>query len=467
MANTSASTGTDQVDEECSSLHSKCFSCVDLESKVLAYQTHNTSLVCDLNQCIDANKVLKSNEKDFQAKIELLNRQLYEAEIAVLNKQDAITSYLNTINEIKKNLAIVECDYETLAQKLQSYESSSYIIEHMISKGTDQKKKGKENYQKCPPPILNSFVNSPDDKYVKYFQVKTPLVIDPIGMITDEGSSLSEESFVEGTVEDWVSDSEDESDNSSDHVATQNQTPVTDHSRFDHLRIFTAISTIHVPYQSHQQDLWASVDIDCEVEPPVIRGKVLGHDVVISAEHIRRICGFQDSPDQPTLLDRYLVRACFMRCKYKGDLGAGILNKAFMSPQFKYLAHVLIHCLGSRRGGFDDMRETISAPPAGWRWRHDDSNSELEDIVAPDEDDDDDDDVDDSAVGVCTVDVESVSVAEVSTSAGVGGSGHVDDDMDLGTLLDLDFLATTIASISTPIEMTGTTSAEDIDESDD
>ncbi|KAL8228431.1 hypothetical protein R6Q57_016015, partial [Mikania cordata] len=150
-------------------------------------------------------------------------------------------------------------------------------------------------------------------------------------------------------------------------------------------RIFTAISTIHVPYQSHQQDFWASADIDCEVEPPVIRGKVLGHDVVISAEHIRRVCGFQDSPDQPTPLDRYLVRGCFMRCKYEGDLGAGILNKAFMSPQFN------------------------------------------------------------------------TSVAE-------------DDDVDIDSLLDLDFMATTTGSVSTPLEMAGTTSAddkEDLAESDD
>ncbi|KAL8209443.1 hypothetical protein R6Q57_006175 [Mikania cordata] len=77
-------------------------------------------------------------------------------------------------------------------------------------------------------------------------------------------------------------------------------------------------------------DFWSSADIDCEVEPPVIRGKVLGHDVVISAEHIRRFCGCQDSLDQPTLLDRCFVRGFFMRCKYEGDLGAGILNKAFM-----------------------------------------------------------------------------------------------------------------------------------------
>ncbi|KAL8215923.1 hypothetical protein R6Q57_022760 [Mikania cordata] len=265
-----------------------------------------------------------------------------------------------------------------------------------------------------------------------------------------------------------------------------------------------------------------------EVEPPVIRGNVLGHDVVVSAEHIRRVCGFQVLGTRPTLLDRYFLWGCFMRCKYEGDLGAGILNKAFMSPQFKYLAHIFVHCLGSRRGGFDDMRETIQCnfvalvlnrpfnfseqlidaqlpdlpkinadiirlehmndttlnrvmsyrgkerkptmrsplghlarpdyvAPAGRRWRHADSDSELEDIVVPD---DDDDDGDDAGVG-------DVSAAEISTSAGGGTSGHVDDDMDLDTLLDLDFLATTTASVSTPLEMTYTTYAEELVESYD
>ncbi|KAL8223167.1 hypothetical protein R6Q57_020566 [Mikania cordata] len=360
FATPTASSQSDQVSVECSSVCSSCFTCVDLRSKVLSYQIHNSAFISDLNQCLEANKVLKANEKDFQSKIDLLNRQLHVAEIAVLNKQDAITSFLNTINELKKKLATVECDYETLGQKLKSYESSSYIIEHMINKGDDHKDKGKGtiNYQRCPPPILNSFVNTPNDKDVNDFQVKTPLVIDPIGMVTDEGSSLSTDYFVDGLVEDWVSNSEDESDDSSECVITQNPLPVikksdpissskiyqalgfvkaskeneacvlnkmtsyksvTKHNICAHLdlttpnaknyteiitflrrsRIFAAISTIHIPYRSHQQDFWESASIDCEVEPPVIRGKVLGHDVVVSAEHLRRLCGFQDTADQP------------------------------------------------------------------------------------------------------------------------------------------------------------------------
>ncbi|KAL8228403.1 hypothetical protein R6Q57_015987 [Mikania cordata] len=78
--NQAASSQSDQVSDECSSSHSKCFNCVDLDSKVLAYQIHNADLISDLNQCIESDKVLKSNEKDFQAKIELLNRQLQEDE---------------------------------------------------------------------------------------------------------------------------------------------------------------------------------------------------------------------------------------------------------------------------------------------------------------------------------------------------------------------------------------------------
>ncbi|KAD0254409.1 hypothetical protein E3N88_44555 [Mikania micrantha] len=330
-------------------------------------------------------------------------------------------------------------------------------------------------------------------------------------------------------------------------------------------RIFTAISTVHVPYLSHQQDFWSSADIDCEVEPTVIRGKVQGHDVVVSAEHIRRICGFQDSPDQPALLDRFLVRGCFLRCKYEGDIGAGILNKAFMSPQFKYLAHVLVHCLGSRRGGFDDMRETIqcafaalvlnkpfnfsemvfihmkenvvlkgdkkfimyprflqqiidaqipdlpkinadiirlehmnditlnrvlsyrgkerkpttrslfghlSRPdyraPAGRRWRHDDSDSDIEDIVVPaGGDDSDGDDGDGGAgpsgigAGESTVTLSTVAIMRISTTVAA------EEDVDIDSLMDLDFLSTTTSSVTAPLDVTVPHSSGDGDESDD
>ncbi|KAI3686898.1 hypothetical protein L1987_80587 [Smallanthus sonchifolius] len=126
-------------------------------------------------------------------------------------------------------------------------------------------------------------------------------------------------------------------------------------------RIAHAISYICTPYASHQREFWATAEIDCEVSPTVIRGKIAGQEVIVSASHIRRLCQFGDHPEDPVTLDKYLVRGCFMRIKYDGNVAEGVLNKANLCPQYKYLGHVLLHCLGSRRGGFDDMRETIQS----------------------------------------------------------------------------------------------------------
>ncbi|KAL8232203.1 hypothetical protein R6Q57_001981 [Mikania cordata] len=108
-----------------------------------------------------------------------------------------------------------------------------------------------------------------------------------------------------------------------------------------HSRIFAAISTVHIPYRSHQQDFWESASIDCEVEPLVIRGKFLGHDVIVSTVHLRRLCGFQDTADQPYLLDRYLVRGYFMSAGVSGSIAAeeevdidSLLDLDFMSTSF-------------------------------------------------------------------------------------------------------------------------------------
>ncbi|KAI3801966.1 hypothetical protein L1987_30086 [Smallanthus sonchifolius] len=98
--------------------------------------------------------------------------------------------------------------------------------------------------------------------------------------------------------------------------------------------------------------------------PVVLKASIKSNicqDVVVSAAHIRRLCQFGDHPEDPVTLDKYLVRGCFMRIKYDGNVAEGVLNKANLCPQYKYLGHVLLHCLGSRRGGFDDMRETIQS----------------------------------------------------------------------------------------------------------
>ncbi|KAI3801964.1 hypothetical protein L1987_30084 [Smallanthus sonchifolius] len=191
-----------------------CLICDELEKKVETLKSHNTDLIADLTNCLEANRVLKGNELAFKNKIDLLNRQVHELEICVINKQNAITFYLNTIDETKKKLALVECDYETLNQKLKSYSNSAYILDYMISRSPGKKNAG-FRYKNCPPPVLNTMVNTPDDSLIIDFKVKTPLVVDPTEnkisqpKVNDNGASTSKSQCVDGMVEEWDEDDDE------------------------------------------------------------------------------------------------------------------------------------------------------------------------------------------------------------------------------------------------------------------
>ncbi|KAL8265570.1 hypothetical protein R6Q59_023700 [Mikania micrantha] len=128
---------------------------------------------------------------------------------------------------------------------------------------------------------------------------------------------------------------------------------------FRRSRIFTAISTVHVPYLSHQRDFWSSSILIVKKSLMLSEGR--SEDKMwLSLLSISDGCvDFRTHQTTLLLLADILFRGCFMRCKYDGNLEVGVLNKAFLCPQFKYVCHVLIHCLGSRRGGFDDVRETL------------------------------------------------------------------------------------------------------------
>src|ERR1043165_9291465 len=47
--------------------------------------------------------------------------------------------------------------------------------------------------------------------------------------------------------------------------------------------------------------------------------------------------------------------------KYNGPITDGALHKCKLFPQFKYLAHVMLHVFGSVSGGYDVMRKSISS----------------------------------------------------------------------------------------------------------
>ena len=139
---------------------------------------YNACLVRDLSDCNEANRVLKENEKTQKTNFDKLKREVHDLEVTILNNQDSITYYLNVIDELKKKHALLEVDYDTLNQKLKSYASSSYIIEHMVSKREESKHAG-IGYHACPPPLNNVFSSPINDDPITGFQVKAPLTVEP------------------------------------------------------------------------------------------------------------------------------------------------------------------------------------------------------------------------------------------------------------------------------------------------
>ncbi|KAI3814375.1 hypothetical protein L1987_19128 [Smallanthus sonchifolius] len=215
MVKTSTGIQVNSESFESESESQPCLNCDELEKKIETLKSHNTDLIADLTNCLEANRVLKGNELAFKNKIDLLNRQVHELEICVINKQNAITFYLNTIDETKKKLVLVECDYETLNQKLKSYSNSSYLLDYMISRSTPGQKNAGFGYKNCPPPVLNTMVNTPDDNPIIDFKVKTPLVVDPTEnkisqqKVDDNGASTSKSQCVDGIVEEWDEDDDE------------------------------------------------------------------------------------------------------------------------------------------------------------------------------------------------------------------------------------------------------------------
>ena len=88
---------------------------------------------------------------------------------------------------------------------------------------------------------------------------------------------------------------------------------------------------------------------------------IQGEFVIISEDDIREALKLTDKKTDPRVLSWIEQRNCFLRMKYNGPITDGSLHKGKLCPQFKYLAHVMLHVFGSVSGGYDVMRKSISS----------------------------------------------------------------------------------------------------------
>ena len=118
-------------------------------------------------------------------------------------------------------------------------------------------------------------------------------------------------------------------------------------------RINYAITTQYIAYQSHIKAFWSSAVIETVENKEVIRATVAEKPVVITENTIRERLRLGDQPEDPTSIDLQCQRGLLMRLRYSDDVLANQINKKYMPLRYKFLLHILIHCLSNKRSGYD------------------------------------------------------------------------------------------------------------------
>ncbi|KAF5802520.1 hypothetical protein HanXRQr2_Chr06g0260431 [Helianthus annuus] len=118
-------------------------------------------------------------------------------------------------------------------------------------------------------------------------------------------------------------------------------------------RINYAITTQHTAYQSHIKEFWNSAVVETVENKEVISGSVAEKPVVITENTIRARLQLGDQPEDSTSIDLQCQRGLLMRLRYSDNVLANQINKKFMPLRYKFLLHILIHCLSNKRSGYD------------------------------------------------------------------------------------------------------------------
>ncbi|KAJ0674155.1 hypothetical protein HanLR1_Chr12g0436801 [Helianthus annuus] len=118
-------------------------------------------------------------------------------------------------------------------------------------------------------------------------------------------------------------------------------------------RINYAITTQHTAYQSQIKEFWNSAVVETVDNQEVIRGFVTEKPVVITENTIRARLQLGDQPEDSTSIDLQCQRGLLMRLCYSDNVLANQINKGSMPLRYKFLLHILIHCLSNKRSGYD------------------------------------------------------------------------------------------------------------------
>ncbi|KAF5820025.1 putative transcription factor interactor and regulator CCHC(Zn) family [Helianthus annuus] len=191
---------------------------------------HNQKLTVDLSKCTEANMFYENHEKEFKSVIEKLKKDKTELTKMVSRKQTDINLYISRLEIMQKEMACVKTESEAIQLKLDSYLSSSYVLDHIIDVQKEKRDVTCIGYKKCPPPVRHNYDAMPDEEDRVFFEPSVPLDVKEFA--TGLGYKKEVSSDSDGSADTCVSSAElnqdppviiedaDSSDDESDDVIT-------------------------------------------------------------------------------------------------------------------------------------------------------------------------------------------------------------------------------------------------------
>ncbi|MFS8003647.1 putative transcription factor interactor and regulator CCHC(Zn) family [Helianthus anomalus] len=136
---------------------------------------HNQKLTVDLSKCTEDNMFYENHEKDFKSVIEKLKKDKTELTKTVSRKQTDINLYISRLEIMQKEMACVKTKSEAIRLKLDSYLSSSYVLDHIIDVQKEKRDVTCIGYKKCPPHVRHNYDAMPDEEDRVFFEPSVPL----------------------------------------------------------------------------------------------------------------------------------------------------------------------------------------------------------------------------------------------------------------------------------------------------
>ncbi|GJW19027.1 hypothetical protein Tco_0026463 [Tanacetum coccineum] len=112
------------------------------------------------------------------------------------------------------------------------------------------------------------------------------------------------------------------------------------------------------------QQFWATASLRVINEVPHIRAMVAGKRILISEETIRADLLFDDA-NGVDCFPKQVIWDSLRDIGYEGNLAQLTFSKPLFSPQWKYLVHVLLHCLSPKSTSWEQFGTNIASALVG------------------------------------------------------------------------------------------------------